>query len=191
MLCRLNVDQSHRSRHDERVDTLVRASARTAVHTLVTSKGGGSYRQHVLAPREKKSIYTRLMRAPRCTAWAARLTSALVARTMSWPHPQKLFSGTSEAPQSVSRVSSVVGLHRGPARDNARVTSTASVELLGLHLPRAAAAAPVAMRSPSHTMCHQMRCVAHTMSPCATHHVPRTAYQVRAGGRHLPRGPAA
>ena len=40
-------------------------------------------------------------------------------------------------------------------------------------------------------MCHQMRCVAHPLSPCATHHVPRTAYQARAGGRHLPRGPAA
>ena len=123
-----------------------------------------------------------------CTAWAARLTSAVQCH--GHIHNRRCFQEQLKR-HNRSRLSSVVGLHRGPARDNARVTSTASVELLGLHLPRAAAAAPVAMWSPSHTMCHQMRCVAHTMSPCATHHVPRTAYQARAGGRHLPRGPAA
>ena len=118
------------------------------------------------------------MRAPRCTAWAARLTSAVSrAHVMATSTTDVVFRNKRSATIGVSGLVGSRTASRGPARDNARVTSTASVELLGLHLPRAAAAAPVAMRSPSHTMCHQMRCVAHTMSPCATHsmcHAPHT-----------------
>ena len=126
-------------------------------------------------------MHTCIMRAPRCTAWAARLTSAVSrAHVMTTSTTDVVFRNKRSATIGVSGLVGSRTASRGPARDNARVTSTASVELLGLHLPRAAAAAPVAMWSPSHTMCHQMRCVAHTMSPCATHHVLRTAYQARA-----------
>ena len=93
---------------------------------------------------------------------------------MSWPHPQQtLCSGTSEAPQSVSRVSSVVGLHlegqRGitralPARRQSSSSASISHALLLLHLsPCGRHLTPCATkcgawhtpcRHVPHTMCH-------------------------------------
>ena len=93
---------------------------------------------------------------------------------MSWPYPQQtLCSGTSEAPRSVSRVSSVVGLHlegqRGitralPARRQSSSSASISHALLLLHLsPCGRHLTPCATkcgawhtpcRHVPHTMCH-------------------------------------
>lgn len=71
----------------------------------------------------------------------------------------------------MSRVSSVVGLHRGPAREIQR-------------------ALPALRQSSSSASISHVLLLLH-LSPCGRHCVPRTAYQAGAGGRHLPRGPAA